>query len=276
MGLGDAPLRPLGLRTQPLVLDPAAVLGAGVGLVGLRAGLLRLVPARLRQPRRVRVQRLGRLRRRRLARLDGGAVAWPLPAATARALLRLARAHRLAAQHPWILGVPRRPRSAAVGPGGRQASARADGGQAQRRRAAIRSHRRRPVSCVRTPCATAARTSAAPLACRHRPRRRGIRFLRIDRAARRRRDSPRREPRRRAVSSRHRPRRSTPAAGRHPVVAWHAKPAGGPSRRRDSCDDRESDASRSPTAPSRQVVPRSRVGGSDAASASVASSSRHR
>src|SRR5262245_8929752 len=55
LGLADAPLRPLGVRREPLVLDSGPVLVAGLGVVGVCAGLCQLVPARFRQPPRRRV-----------------------------------------------------------------------------------------------------------------------------------------------------------------------------------------------------------------------------
>ena len=55
--LADASLRPLGLLVRRLVLDSGIALGAGLGVVGVRAGLRELVPAGLRQPRGVRAQR---------------------------------------------------------------------------------------------------------------------------------------------------------------------------------------------------------------------------
>ena len=51
VGLADAPLRTLGAFGRCLVLDSGAKLGSGLGLVGVRARLCQLVPARLEQPR---------------------------------------------------------------------------------------------------------------------------------------------------------------------------------------------------------------------------------
>ena len=50
VGLPHPPLRPLEPRHARLVLDSVAPLGPGVGLLGRRAGLRRLVPARLERP----------------------------------------------------------------------------------------------------------------------------------------------------------------------------------------------------------------------------------
>src|SRR4051794_18987759 len=50
LGVSDAPLRTLGLREQPLVLDSWPCVRAGVGRVGLRGRLRELVSARYRQP----------------------------------------------------------------------------------------------------------------------------------------------------------------------------------------------------------------------------------
>jgi hypothetical protein len=48
--LAHSPLRPMGLRWQPLVLGSRTSMGTGVGLVGRSAGLCELVPSRLQQP----------------------------------------------------------------------------------------------------------------------------------------------------------------------------------------------------------------------------------
>ena len=50
LGLPHAPLRPLEPGRARLALDPVAALGRGVGVLGGRAGLRRLVPARLERP----------------------------------------------------------------------------------------------------------------------------------------------------------------------------------------------------------------------------------
>ncbi len=47
LGVADASLRPLGPQSRALVLDSRSPLGAGVGLLGRRARLRELVPARL-------------------------------------------------------------------------------------------------------------------------------------------------------------------------------------------------------------------------------------
>lgn len=70
MGLADASLRPLGIRTQPLVLDSGPTLLACVRLVGERTRVCRLVPARLRQSTGLWVVGLSR---KHLGRLDGAA-----------------------------------------------------------------------------------------------------------------------------------------------------------------------------------------------------------
>ena len=62
LGMADASLRPLGNLRRVLVLDSRALVGAGVGLVGIRAGLRQLVSARLEQPAGPRL--LGELLRR--------------------------------------------------------------------------------------------------------------------------------------------------------------------------------------------------------------------
>ncbi len=56
VGVADAPLRAMGLLGRRVVLDPRPHVGPGVGVVGVRARLRELVPARLEQPRGVRVQ----------------------------------------------------------------------------------------------------------------------------------------------------------------------------------------------------------------------------
>ena len=75
VGVADASLRPLGLLGRRVVLDSRPHVGTGVGLVGLRAGLRQLVPARLEQPRGLRVQRrhLRRPPLRPVERVDGRA-----------------------------------------------------------------------------------------------------------------------------------------------------------------------------------------------------------
>ncbi len=65
-------LRALGLLRRALVLDSRTQLGAGVGVVGLRAGLRELVSARLEQPADLRRELL-RGRTQSLARVDGRA-----------------------------------------------------------------------------------------------------------------------------------------------------------------------------------------------------------
>ena len=50
VGMADSPLRTMGLPRKPLVLGSRSALGTGVGVVGRRAGLCQLVPARLQQP----------------------------------------------------------------------------------------------------------------------------------------------------------------------------------------------------------------------------------
>ena len=55
--VADASLRALGSLVRRVVLDSWPALGSGLRVVGVRAGLCELVPARLRQPRGVRPQR---------------------------------------------------------------------------------------------------------------------------------------------------------------------------------------------------------------------------
>ena len=93
-----------------MVLDSGTQLGAGMGVVGVCAGLRELVSARLEQSRRavVRIQ----LRLRSLARLDGGAVRPLRSRIRSRQLRRrtcIRRAHACgicaALQRPGIAGV---------------------------------------------------------------------------------------------------------------------------------------------------------------------------
>jgi hypothetical protein len=95
LGMANTPLWPLGLLVRRLVLDSRAHLGTGLGVVGVRARLRQLVPARLEQHAGVLVrrERLRRLSLQPVARLDGG------PAPTSRLRLRQRqrrqrRAHR--------------------------------------------------------------------------------------------------------------------------------------------------------------------------------------
>src|SRR5262245_37526135 len=55
VGLAHAPLRTLGLRAQPLVLDSWTHVGACMGLLGVRPRLRELVPPWFRRPTRLRV-----------------------------------------------------------------------------------------------------------------------------------------------------------------------------------------------------------------------------
>ncbi len=55
LGLGALPLRSLGSWSLRLALDPRCTLGSGVGLLGIRTFLDRLVPARLLQPTGLRL-----------------------------------------------------------------------------------------------------------------------------------------------------------------------------------------------------------------------------
>ena len=75
VGLADAPLWALGLFSRPVVLDPRAYLGSGVGVLGVRSGLRELVPAGVGQQSRHRIRARGILRRtlRSVARMDGRA-----------------------------------------------------------------------------------------------------------------------------------------------------------------------------------------------------------
>ena len=57
LGVADASLRALGLLGRLVVLDSRPHVGTGVGVLGLRARLRELVPARLEQPRRSSVSR---------------------------------------------------------------------------------------------------------------------------------------------------------------------------------------------------------------------------
>ena len=57
VGLADASLRTLGILGRRMVLDSRPHVGPGVGVMGLRARIRQLVPARLEQSRGLRIQR---------------------------------------------------------------------------------------------------------------------------------------------------------------------------------------------------------------------------
>ncbi len=92
MGMADASLRPLGIRAQPLVLDPWTLIRRGLGIVGNGTGLCQLVPARLRQPTGGRL--VGRLSKF-VERLDGDSTrSFRRARLFGAALRRRAAAHR--------------------------------------------------------------------------------------------------------------------------------------------------------------------------------------